>query len=86
VGDDWVAAATGPTAADFARTILLRADASDEPTRSFMDHVRRNGARRFGLTADDLNVWLRVIAAARLSEGFSEPYASWLNAVALHGT
>ena len=82
---DWVAAATGPTAADFARTILLRADASDEPTRTFTDHVRRYGAQRRGIATDDLNTWLRVIAAARLSEGFSGPYASWLRAVALDG-
>ncbi len=82
---DWVAAATGPTAADFARTILLRADASDEPTRSFMDHVWRYGAQRRRIADDQLNTWLRVIAAARLSEGFSRPYASWLSAVALHG-
>ena len=81
---DWVGAATGPTAADFARTILLRADTRDEPTRSFIDHVRRYGAQRRGIAADDLNAWLRVIAAARLSEGFSGPYASWLSAVALH--
>ena len=82
---DWVAAATGPTAAHFARTILLRADASDEPTRTFTDHVRRYGAQRRGIATDDLNTWLRVIAAARLSEGFSGPYASWLRTVALDG-
>jgi hypothetical protein len=82
---DWVAAARGPTAADFARTILLRADASDEPTRAFTEHVWRYGAQRRRIAADDLNTWLRVIAAARLSEGFSGPYASWLSAVALHG-
>jgi aminoglycoside phosphotransferase (APT) family kinase protein len=82
---DWVGAARGPTAADFARTILLRADASDRPTRSFMDHVRRYGAKRRGIAADDLNTWLRVIAGARISEGFGGQYASWLSATAIHG-
>ena len=82
---DWVAAATGPTTADFARTILLRANATDKATMSFMRHVRRYGSERRGIAADELTMWLRVVAAARLSEGFGGSYASWLGAVALHG-
>ena len=82
---DWVAAATGPTTADFARTILLRADAPDKATMSFMNHVRRYGSERRGIAADELGMWLRVVAAARLSEGFDGAYASWLGAIALYG-
>jgi Ser/Thr protein kinase RdoA (MazF antagonist) len=82
---DWVAAATGPTTADFARTILLRANATDTATMSFINHVRRYGSQRRGVAADELSMWLRVVAAARLSEGFGRSYASWLGAVALHG-
>jgi hypothetical protein len=82
---DWVAAATGPTRADFARTILLRANATDKATMSFMNHVRRYGSQRRGIAADQLTMWLRVVAAARLSEGFAGSYASWLGAIALHG-
>ena len=82
---DWVAAATGPTTADFARTILLRANATDKATMSFMDHVRRYGSERRSIGADELGMWLRVVAAARLSEGFGGSYASWLGAVALYG-
>jgi Ser/Thr protein kinase RdoA (MazF antagonist) len=82
---DWVAAATGPTTADFARTILLRANATDKATRSFINHVRRYGSQRRGITADELSMWLRVVAAARLSEGFGGSYASWLGAIARLG-
>ena len=82
---DWVAAATGPTTADFARTILLRADATDKATMSFITHVRRYGSQRRGIAADELGMWLRVVAAARLAEGFGGSYASWLAAIARHG-
>jgi aminoglycoside phosphotransferase (APT) family kinase protein len=83
---DWVAAATGPTTADFARTILLRANPTDKTTMSFINHVRRYGNQRRGIAADELGMWLRVVAAARLSEGFDGSYASWLGAIALHGS
>jgi Ser/Thr protein kinase RdoA (MazF antagonist) len=82
---DWVAAAKGPTTADFARSILLRANARDKATMSFINHVRRYGSQRRSIAADELRMWLRVVAAARLSEGFGGSYASWLGAVALHG-
>lgn len=82
---DWVAAAAGPTTADFARTIVLRAHATDVPTMSFINHVRSYGVRRRGIAVADLDVWLRVIAAARLSEGFAGQYASWLSSIALSG-
>ena len=81
---DWIAAATGPTTADFARTILLRADATDKATRSFMTHVRRYGSQRRGIAADELGMWLRVVAAARLSEDSPGVDVSWLAAIARH--
>lgn len=80
---DWVDAAAGPIGADFARTIVLRADATDAPTVSFMNHVRHYSALRRDTGSDDM--WLRVIAAARMSEGFTGRYASWLNSVVMHG-
>lgn len=80
---DWVAAATGPRVADFARTLLLRGDATDRHTVAFMDHVRAYGTRRRGIGGDDLDTWSRIVAAARLSEGFAGDYASWLRAMAL---
>ena len=65
--------------------VLLRADATDKATMSFINHVRRYGSQRRGVAADELSMWLRVVAAARLSEGFGGSYASWHGAVALHG-
>lgn len=81
---DWLAAATGPPVADFARTLLLlRGDATDPHTVAFMNHVRAYGTRRRGIGGDDLATWSRIVAAARLSEGFAGDYASWLRAMAL---
>lgn len=82
---DWVTAASGPPLADFARTLLLRADATDDRTVEFMKQVRTHGMRRRGLDDDEVHVWTRVVAAARLSEGFVGDYASRLTAIALGG-
>lgn len=82
---DWVSAARGPTVADFARTILLRADATDRGTAAFLNRVRYSGSRRRGIGSGELRTWVRVAAAARLSEGFGGSYAGWLRSVALDG-
>jgi tRNA A-37 threonylcarbamoyl transferase component Bud32 len=80
---DWIAAATGPCVADFARTVLLGMHTRDRHAVAFMDHVRRYGMRRRGISGDELDTWLRIVAAGRLSEGFAGDYASWLRAIAL---
>lgn len=79
---DWQAAASGPPVADFARTLMLRADAPDDFTSEFMRHVRRRGIRRRGLDRDEVVMWIRIVAAARLSEGFTGDEASRLKALA----
>lgn len=79
---DWIAAATGPTHADFARTLLLRADAGSAPTRAFMERVRARGRTARGLSDDDLVAWTRIVAAARLAEGFDGDQGAWLADVA----
>jgi tRNA A-37 threonylcarbamoyl transferase component Bud32 len=80
---DWIAAAVGPPTADFARTLLLRADAADRRTAEFMRFVRTIGAQRRSVADAELGMWLRTVAAARLCEGFTGDYADWLRAVAI---
>jgi len=60
--------------------------ASPRAAVAFMRHVQHYGAQRRNIDADDLNAWLRVVAAARLSEGFTGPYASWLTSVAVRAS
>jgi hypothetical protein len=80
-----VAAAAGPTTADFARSILLRADTTDKATMLFITHVRGYGRQRRGIAADELGMRVVIVAAARLAEGFGGSYASRLGAIARHG-
>jgi aminoglycoside phosphotransferase (APT) family kinase protein len=80
---DWLGAACGPPVADFARSLLLRADATDHHTVEFMKHVRARGMMRRGLGEDELHVWTRIVAAARLSEGVTGDDRLRLTAVAL---
>ena len=82
---DWLTAASGPPIADFARSLLLRADSTDDHSVEFMTHVRRQGIRRRGLNPDEVDAWTRIVAAARLSEGFTGDYASRLRTIALDG-
>jgi thiamine kinase len=82
---DWLGAACGPAIADFARSLLLRADATDDHTVEFMHQVRARGMRRRGLGDDEVHVWMRIVAAARLSEGLAGDDAFRLTAVALGG-
>jgi Ser/Thr protein kinase RdoA (MazF antagonist) len=79
---DWLTAANGPAIADHARTLLLRADATDPVTQTFISAVQRYGHDRRGF--DDANVaaWIRIVAAARLAEGFNGSYADLLTTIA----
>jgi Ser/Thr protein kinase RdoA (MazF antagonist) len=85
---DWLTAATGPTIADLARTLLLRGDATDPITVGFFRCVTAAWTDDGGTGAgrrvhpDQLDRWVRVVAGARLAEGFAGPYARWLTELA----
>lgn len=79
---DWLTAANGPAIADQARTLLLRADATDPVMQTFLAAVRRHAHHRRGFDDDTVAAWTRIVAAARLAEGFIGPYADWLTRVA----
>jgi hypothetical protein len=80
---DWLAAASGPPAADFARTLLLGFQIVDSRAVQFMRTLRRLRVRERGLTEANCDAWIRVIAAARLAEGFTGEAAAWLRSVAV---
>jgi tRNA A-37 threonylcarbamoyl transferase component Bud32 len=79
---DWMTASSGPPDADFARTVLLESRHSKSRLARFGAAVRREGMRRRGLDDRRLNAWLRVIAAARLAEGFDGEHGEYLTALA----
>jgi len=79
---DWITAAAGPSAADLARTLVMWGRVSAEPIVTFLRGVRRIGAARRGLGDVVLDDWVRVVAAARLGEGFEGEEAAWLRQVA----
>jgi Ser/Thr protein kinase RdoA (MazF antagonist) len=79
---DWLTVASGPAAADLARTCVLTGRWSAEPFAAFGRDIRRLGLERRGLGADTLNAWVRVVAGARLAEGFGGEEAVWLLRVA----
>lgn len=80
---DWLNVGMGPTAADFARTLLLRSDPPDPRMATFMHHVRIIGSERRGLGDADLAMWIRVVAAARTSEGFVGEYVERMRSIAM---
>jgi hypothetical protein len=76
---DWVTVAAGPSAADLARTLVLWAQrAGTGPIARFLRVVRRQGQARRGLAGEHLDAWVRVIAAARIAEGFEGEERAWL--------
>jgi Ser/Thr protein kinase RdoA (MazF antagonist) len=83
---DWLTAGAGPALADLARSLVLRGHEVEAPLPQFMREVRRSGLeeRAAGGRADDgmCDAWVRVVAGARLAEGFAGAYAEWLRAVA----
>jgi Ser/Thr protein kinase RdoA (MazF antagonist) len=79
---DWLTVAAGPAAADLARTLVLVGRWSTEPLVTFSRAVRRIGQADRGLRDEDLDAWIRVVAAARLGEGFRGADAAWLLGVA----
>lgn len=79
---DWLTAASGPPAADLARTLLLWGHITDPAVLSFMRAVRRHSRRQRCLDDALCDAWIRVAAGARLAEGFEGNYAAWLRSVA----
>jgi aminoglycoside phosphotransferase (APT) family kinase protein len=79
---DWLTASSGPPAADLARTLVLDPPGSTTPRKRFMAIVARQGMQARGLDRTRLDDWVRVIAAARISEGFEGEYAAFLAALA----
>jgi hypothetical protein len=79
---DWVTVASGPPAADLARTLLLRARIGSGPIFEFMQAFRRHSRARRSLDEATVDAWIRVAAGARLAEGFYGADAAWLREVA----
>jgi Ser/Thr protein kinase RdoA (MazF antagonist) len=79
---DWITVAAGPSAADLARTLVLWGQRSTGPIGQFLRGVRREGQARRGLADEDLDAWIRVVAAARVAEGFEGEERAWLLRVA----
>jgi len=79
---DWITVAAGPSAADLARTLVLWGRRSTGPVERFLCAVRREGQARRNLTHDDLDAWVRVVAGARVAEGFEGAERAWLLGVA----
>jgi hypothetical protein len=79
---DWLTASAGPSIADFARTLVLRPPGPDSAQARFMACVLQAGVAARGLDRDRLDAWIRVIAAARISEGFTGADARALAALA----
>ena len=79
---DWLTVAAGPSAADLARTLVLWGQRSTGPLGDFLRAVRREGRGRAGLDDDVLDAWVRVVAAARVAEGFEGAERAWLLRVA----
>jgi Ser/Thr protein kinase RdoA (MazF antagonist) len=79
---DWITASLGPPDADFARSLVL--DRPDDRTARgrFMSVVEREGMNARGLDRSRLDAWIRVIAGARLAEGFVGEHADFLTALA----
>jgi thiamine kinase-like enzyme len=79
---DWLGSASGPPAADFARGLLLLGYRIPPAVADFVKAVRRHGLERRSLHDRVVDEWVRVLAAARIAEGFDGDYAEWLISVA----
>jgi aminoglycoside phosphotransferase (APT) family kinase protein len=78
---DWLTVAEGPPLADLARTLVLWGRRTDTPVVEFMRFLRRRGTEQRGADDARLDRWVRVVAGARLAEGFGGEYAGWLRRV-----
>ncbi|HEY3843679.1 MAG TPA: aminoglycoside phosphotransferase family protein [Acidimicrobiales bacterium] len=79
---DWLTVASGPPAADLARTLVLWGHNDAPPVPAFMREVRRLGLAQRQVGVADCDAWIRVVAGARLAEGFEGADADRLRALA----
>ena len=79
---DWLTVASGPSDADLARTLVLWGQRSTGSLGRFLRAVRREGQAQRGLGNDRLDAWVRIVAAARVAEGFEGEERAWLLRVA----
>ena len=79
---DWVGVAAGPPMADLARTLVLWGRRHTPPIPGFLQRVRQRGLAEHGVTDATCDQWIRVVAGARLAEGFEGEEADWLRVVA----
>jgi Phosphotransferase enzyme family len=79
---DWLTAANGPPIADVARSVLLRAHATNDSTMAFITAIHRVRQRQESSDDDRFSAWTRILAGARLAEGFDGSYATWLARIA----
>ena len=79
---DWITASLGPPDADFARTLVLDQPGSRSARGRFMSVVARKGMAVRHIDRPRLDAWIRVVAAARISEGFEGEAARDLSALA----
>jgi Ser/Thr protein kinase RdoA (MazF antagonist) len=78
VAIDWLTVANGPPLADVARTLVLCAQPGRTSSLDFVKSVHRHALRERGFDAGACDSWVRVVAGARLAEGFDGAYAEWL--------
>ncbi len=79
---DWLTVASGPPTADLARTLVLWSMSTGPAVTSFLRAVRRESIARRAIAEQSLDAWVRVVAGARVAEGFSGEEAAWLRRVA----
>jgi hypothetical protein len=80
---DWITASLGPPDADFARTLVLDPPHARTARGRFMTIVERDGMKARDLARPRLDAWIRVVAAARLAEGFEGEHAEYLSSLAV---
>lgn len=79
---DWLTVASGPPVADLARTLVLWGMVPDEAVVRFRHGIRRHGVVQRATDDATCDAWIRIVAGARLAEGFSGAEGDWLAAVA----
>jgi hypothetical protein len=79
---DWITVSAGPPEADFARTLVLDPPNPRTARGRFMEIVEREGVKARAVDRARLEAWIRVIAAARLAEGFEGEQAEYLSSLA----
>jgi Phosphotransferase enzyme family len=82
---DWLTASSGPPDADFARTLVLDPPNASSAHGKFMAIVEGAGMKARRIERARLDAWIRVVAGARLAEGFEGEDAAFLASLASGG-